>query len=544
MHHGLRIPELLDNIFSNFLDSKSYLKSNTATLACLARTCRIFMDPALDVLWSRQTTLNNILKCLPSECWEESIVENYSRRKTIRLLRPPTAADWRVASKYHTRVRSLELHFEDGSFPSSELFEALSSAFPAEGIFPNLRGLDWQYLVVQTPYPPVFQHIRLFISPRLTKFHLNYRTDEQLSLVLALPLPLQTLEDLSIVTFALYTSHPDLTAFTLKLSAIRDLCLPSLNNETFSHLSTLPKLSDLEIGDTRREVGILLHPLSSDARPFAALARLCLSRSTVDFALQWVEAVPVWHLKYFYADFVDPAPKSRISALYQSIASRVSPSQLSSLTIGKPEEDGDMLDPPLHELDDYAVSGDSLTCLFRFSNLTSVVLQSPAGFIIDDAQIWNLARSWTALEFLDISTGSRLQVHPTTTMDALRAFGMHCNKLQVLIISVDATNVSALEADPERRIIQTKLHWLDVRESPINNSDRVGSFLSDMFVALSGINTARSWRWEERSGYEMQHVEEEQEKKHYERWKEAAEKLLSVNVLVFRQEQYRAQAQE
>ncbi|KAJ7049631.1 hypothetical protein C8F01DRAFT_1378275 [Mycena amicta] len=539
MHHGLRIAEILDNILSNFLTEYANDYSNTSALACLARTCRIFTDPALDALWMKQTTLNNILKCLPSECWEETAVKDAWRRKNIRLLRPLEAADWRIASKYRTRVRSLELDFEDASFPSSELFEALSSAFPAEGIFPNLRGLDWQYLVVQTPYPPVFQHIRLFISPRLTKFHLNYRTNEELSLALALPLPLQTLQDLRIVTYEVYTSHPDLTAFTLKLSAIRDLCLPSLSNETFSHLSTLPKLSDLEISDTREEVGILLRPLSSDS--FAALSSLCLSRSTVNLALQWLEAVPIWRLTYFYVDFIELAPKSRISAFYQSIASRVSPCQVRRLHIGKSEDEEDMLDPPLHELQEYAVVGDSLTCLFRFSNLTSVILQSPAGFIIDDAQIWNLARSWTALEYLDISTGSHRQVCPTTTIDALRAFGMHCNKLRSLRMSVDATNVPAFEADREPRIIQTNLHLLDVRESPINDSDRVGSFLSDMFGALSGINTSQEWRWEERFGYAMQRVEEEQEKKHHERWKEA-EKL--VRVYTFQQEQYRAQAQE
>ncbi|KAJ7060464.1 hypothetical protein C8F01DRAFT_1292892 [Mycena amicta] len=187
-----------------------------------------------------------------------------------------------------------------------------------------------------------------------------------------------------------------------------------------------------------------------------------------------MEAVPVWHLKYFYVDFVDPAPKSRISALYQAIASRaVSPSQFSSLTIGEPEEDGDMLDPPLHELDEYAVSGD-LLALFRFSNLTHLTLESPAGFIIDDAQIWNLARSWTALELL---------VH------ALRAFGMHCNRLKALTMAVDATNLPASDTYPERRIKQTNLQLLDVKESPIDNSGRVASFLSDMFVALWRVET-------------------------------------------------------
>ncbi|KAJ7060512.1 hypothetical protein C8F01DRAFT_1370119 [Mycena amicta] len=525
MHHGLRIAEILDNIFSNLLTEDD-------ALACLARTCRIFMDPALDALWSRQTTLNNILKCLPLDCWEET-VKNAWRPKRIRLLRPPKAADWRIASKYHTRVRFLELYFGDDNFPSSELFEALSSAFPAEGIFPNLRGLEWRYLLDKTPSPPVFQHIRLFASPRLTALHLNFRTDEELSLVLALPLALQKLQKLVMVSSkvsSVYYKHPDSTAFTLKLSAIRELCLPPISNETFSHLSTLPELSELEIFDTREESSIMLLPLPFEARPFAALVSLCLRGSTVDFALQWVEAVSVWRLEYFLVEFIDPAPKSHISALYQTIASRFSPSQLCSLIIGKPGEEGDM-DPPLHELDEYAVSGDSLDCLFRFSHLTHVILESAAGFIIDDAQIWNLARSWTALDLLILGTGSSLQARPTTTIDALRAFAMHCSELQRLTIAVDATNVPAFETYRQQHIIQTNLHWLDVKESPIDDSGCVVSFLSGMFVGLSSVETSQSWRWEAYGYdyYDMQRDEEEQEREHYERWKEV-EKLLPVNV--------------
>ncbi|KAJ7054945.1 hypothetical protein C8F01DRAFT_1161873, partial [Mycena amicta] len=119
----------------------SHLEPDTAALACLARTCRIFMDPALDALWMQQTTLNNIMKCLPSDCWKETIVANASL-SAIRLLRPLKAADWRIASKYRTRIRSLELYFLDDDFPTSELFDALSLAFPAECVFSKLRSLE------------------------------------------------------------------------------------------------------------------------------------------------------------------------------------------------------------------------------------------------------------------------------------------------------------------------------------------------------------------------------------------------------------------
>ena len=64
MHHCLQIQELLSIIFCHYdgaYDSKM--------LARLARTCKAFQDPALDILWHAQKTLLPLLKCLPPNAW-------------------------------------------------------------------------------------------------------------------------------------------------------------------------------------------------------------------------------------------------------------------------------------------------------------------------------------------------------------------------------------------------------------------------------------------------------------------------------------------
>ncbi|KAJ7060511.1 hypothetical protein C8F01DRAFT_1293012, partial [Mycena amicta] len=66
MHNCLCIAEVLDNIFGH-LGGLSYRGS----LAAVARTCKTFTDPALDPLWAEQSNLENLLKCLPSNCWQE-----------------------------------------------------------------------------------------------------------------------------------------------------------------------------------------------------------------------------------------------------------------------------------------------------------------------------------------------------------------------------------------------------------------------------------------------------------------------------------------
>jgi hypothetical protein len=50
-------------------DVESY--SPPHTLLSLARTSRIFSDPALDLIWREQSSLVPLVKCMPDTLWEE-----------------------------------------------------------------------------------------------------------------------------------------------------------------------------------------------------------------------------------------------------------------------------------------------------------------------------------------------------------------------------------------------------------------------------------------------------------------------------------------
>ncbi|KAJ7226753.1 hypothetical protein GGX14DRAFT_488260, partial [Mycena pura] len=65
-------------------------------LAALARTCKIFKEPALDALWRSQHTLDNILRLLPSNAWSH-IIRRIEQR------------EWKIPLTYSRRVRSLSL---------------------------------------------------------------------------------------------------------------------------------------------------------------------------------------------------------------------------------------------------------------------------------------------------------------------------------------------------------------------------------------------------------------------------------------------------
>lgn len=68
MHPVLQIPEVLLNIFSRCVPSgfsAESRKSIDRDLAALARTCRAFKEPALDILWSDLQDPSPLLRCLP-----------------------------------------------------------------------------------------------------------------------------------------------------------------------------------------------------------------------------------------------------------------------------------------------------------------------------------------------------------------------------------------------------------------------------------------------------------------------------------------------
>ena len=72
MHHAPRIQEILLNIFGHCCPTSPHWGPDrrrfTATLAALARTCRVFKESALDVLWTELVDLTPLPRCIPEAC--------------------------------------------------------------------------------------------------------------------------------------------------------------------------------------------------------------------------------------------------------------------------------------------------------------------------------------------------------------------------------------------------------------------------------------------------------------------------------------------
>ena len=70
MHRCLQIPELIGRFAC---EAKAC--NRVGSVAAMARACRTFLEPALDVLWMEQEELDNLIKSLPGDALNFEDVE-------------------------------------------------------------------------------------------------------------------------------------------------------------------------------------------------------------------------------------------------------------------------------------------------------------------------------------------------------------------------------------------------------------------------------------------------------------------------------------
>lgn len=110
MHACLGITEILDLII-RFLVDERVGNSNGICAIChkdiarLARCCKAFMDPALDVLWETQSSLSPLIMCFPEHFWT---LEVHWSGRVVSLLQEPSYDDWLSLKRYSCRIRTFD----------------------------------------------------------------------------------------------------------------------------------------------------------------------------------------------------------------------------------------------------------------------------------------------------------------------------------------------------------------------------------------------------------------------------------------------------
>ncbi|KAJ7658683.1 hypothetical protein DFH06DRAFT_1130973 [Mycena polygramma] len=477
MHAALQIRELVELICSQISPF-----SGMHELAVLARTAKTFHDPALDNLWRIQTTLAHLLRCMPSDLWNQAV--QLGALHNLRLARPIVPADWRRPSYYLRRIKVF-CPSAGSQFPSQEILEILAHCRPGEPLFPKLRYLDCTDLGCDW-YPCI--PICLGTSMRSLAFDVSAARVSSLSLVPAIALKCPHLTDVTITH-----SSPDMSAhtraavslFVRGLRYIESLNICVLDEAAFAHLAGLSGLKTLRV-----EMPVALTPLPSfDDDRFSTLISLDIFTRSIEVANCCITSLlspPKLARLAIHCD-LPSACLSAISALYRAVTQATRQASLHYLVIRIYSRTWteDIYSRTLTE--ERTIKHMMLRGFCRFGDLVQVSLKIPGGFDLDDATAAAVAQAWPNIRALCLAPAEGRGAR-CTTLAALVVFAENCPKLESLALEFNALEVPVVSRGVP---LQTALTTLCTGHSPIAEPMEVASYLATIFPRLSLVKARR-----------------------------------------------------
>ncbi|KAG1731988.1 uncharacterized protein EDB91DRAFT_1206239 [Suillus paluster] len=448
------------------------------TLAALARTCRIFHGPALDVLWGDLYFPHPLVECLPHS-GDQWYLDDHTN-----IL---NASDWEVLQKYVPRVLSLTISqcHEEVPFYHNVLI-ALRQQPVTQPPLPNLQRLDCRHLIPEdyplldiffVPsmtdltihiYPVDFPNIPLSISPlatlcpRLTSLRLfGYGSHERIKatvsdVIMGLPY-LQTLrcDELSQAAITFIAWHPSLTEL--------DLTIPSGHQYDFSQFP---------------------HPTLPRIPPFSRIKSFGMnSRHLTDITafIQTVQPSPS-HLR------INATKGSSLQGLQEFFSALSNQRRCESMQSLRFQSNKL---PPAASID-----MDTIKPLLRFSKLRELHLSMVKSFQFSDEEVAVMGSSWPCLEDITLNDGDgpgRVRPSPIT-LRGLILLVNKCPRLRSAHLAIDARVLEGIEERPASMVGANDLQHLVLAETTVEDPRAFALIVSLAFPKVKEVVIPRySW---------------------------------------------------
>ncbi|KAJ7618441.1 hypothetical protein FB45DRAFT_931663 [Roridomyces roridus] len=213
----------------------------------LACTSKIFLEPALDLIWEELESIVPLVKCMPPTVWEQ---QGDGRQQMIVLRRPIVSADLSRLLFYSVRVRKLNFDLSHASwlFPIAvhpEVLQALSMSLASQIIMPKIRRLDWNPGKDALPLTP-----RL-LGPDIRNLRISLdQSNASLSLLPCIKASCSIVTSFSLSFNGEAVRHPTLGLITDALTGwhnLEALTVPNLDLAALKHISRLPSLTNLNL---------------------------------------------------------------------------------------------------------------------------------------------------------------------------------------------------------------------------------------------------------------------------------------------------------
>lgn len=485
IHECLRVPEVFGLICEALQQDWALSKepyNRSPTLAVLARTCRDFEGPALDVLWREVSGLRPLLCTMPSDLFEMKKKENM-----LCLRRAILPSDLEKTPSYATRIRKLWM--ASISPVDVGVVQALSLAtLHMKPLLPNIRHLLWSDELTSIEVKRLMLHcIPLFLAPKLVSLSIALDSVPDtitLSIFSSLVNFCPALKELKFPINDENFNEEQRRTISSAICQWKDLqsvMVTDLTEEALEHLATIPSLQKLSFhslsGATRTYDEDHSIAIRNCARGYPALQFLSISCRTMEMAIAFVQLLSSSPIEELNIQVENCRYPSAWEELFRTISRHLNSTSLKRLIL---EETGDNLG------DSQSVhSGIELGALTVFSNVRMVHVQPSFGIPLTSDTANRLAVAWPHIEELQLGT----EYPPSKTIITARdliPFARYCPNLQCLGIVFDARSGSL---EPDSGPFSNNLTSLSVGNSPIDDPNSVAAFLSSIFPIIDSVDT-------------------------------------------------------
>ncbi|KIJ63856.1 hypothetical protein HYDPIDRAFT_112834, partial [Hydnomerulius pinastri MD-312] len=482
MHRCLEIPEILLEI----LEIVFAAKNGYPDVAGLARTCRSFNGPALDVLWCTQLSLLPLVMCFPRDVLEFSS-DKRSASITVKLAKVPSVQDWERPLLHAKRIRTVEPDRQFWMVATYKLdkniLQPLLQSCPSQSLLPNLRNLSYFVLsdsghedasyvsLLFMVFNPSSLRSLTFRSPRglnpddakgfATKLSQCCKYIESIDVSLSLP----SIEPYEYVEA--FASLKNLKSFGSTLLGLVDISTDSFFS--YDHTLTFP------YPPTPAFFGYD-HTLTLPQDAFPSIRNLRLTYCSASFALQLLKSIHSTELMDINLSITGHVAVDVLRELSSAITACPSWTEsMRSLMLSMASS---------------TMSDEDVRPLLALKQLRCLCLGN-TGLVLDDHLLDDMAKAWPMLEHLHLMNDTPSRSASNATLKGLVPFTRYCPNLVSVGLRLDAREIPTLSnskdlshpasAVEDRSAISI---CMDV-QSEIRDSAGVAAYLLDLFPKVT-----------------------------------------------------------
>ncbi|KAI5121923.1 hypothetical protein M0805_000252 [Coniferiporia weirii] len=508
--------------FVNILEIDEILRTflqfcDKPTLARLARSSKLFCDPALDVLWENLESFSHLLKLFPKELitWGPSDSPPVLKPTVNHLIVP---RDWKRFETYAHRVKSWSP--EDLSYIEEPVVDHIAFGRNPNYILPRLTHLEVTAKTVSGVHLQT-----LILCPSLESVTV-WNPEPGIWATRAMNAFFRTLADRA-SNLRKLTVHWGEGAGTLPFvdglsdvfsqehSALNSVNLWSpecVDAKGFALLAKLPSLTTLHLNLTNIEDAyVLCSEVKDRSNAFPSLQNLFLAGLVEEFPKMlrfFANSLRMTSLGFSVREY--PTSKQLLQ-LFNSVASNFPRLRILQLNAPKEEINAQLANRSyLANQDHYQHDLAVLQPLLTIRSLVALHLEIGVPLYLTDTDLCVIGTAWPAIEVLDLCSDPHYErsrsVQPTASVHGLLAVAGVCPALQRLGLFVDCTVGLTQDVLESTGVVSRALVSLDVGRSWVVDPPLIAALLSGVFPALkvfqwAGMDSTDSWASDDIAGH-------------------------------------------